>query len=167
MRVGVRLRGAGRFASKSTVNAILSKRQIAHSSLGRRIVEYIVNRQNDGGYAFAQGSDSNAQAHPPEKNQVILDVFLDRRTHEKLAEYCRKNSFDLSTGFIKATERGMRFFRAVYYKEMKQDYVLLKKLAAEYENDSRALEQLEEENQTLRQILNAHECKSKGIRIET
>ena len=102
-----------------------------------------------------------------ENNQVILDVFLDRNTHEKLVEYCRKNSFDLSTGFIRATERGMRFFRAIYYKEMKQDYLLLKKQAKEYENDNRALRQLEEENQTLRQIMNAHQCKSKGIRIET
>jgi len=60
--VGVRLREAGRFASKSTANAILNIRQIADSSLGKRIVEYIVNRQNDdGGYAFAQGLESNAQ----------------------------------------------------------------------------------------------------------
>jgi hypothetical protein len=101
------------------------------------------------------------------KDQVILDVFLDRPTHESLVEYCRRNSFDLSTGFIKATERGMRFFRAVYYKELKQDYVLLKKQAKEYENDNRALRQLEEENRRLRQILNAHQCKSRGIRIET
>jgi len=56
------LREAGRFASKSTANASLNIRQIADSSLGKRIVEYIVNRQNgDGGYAFAQGLDSNAQ----------------------------------------------------------------------------------------------------------
>jgi hypothetical protein len=62
VRVGVRLREAGRFASKSTVNAILNIRQITHSLLGRRIVEYIMNRQNDdGGYAFAQGLESNAQ----------------------------------------------------------------------------------------------------------
>jgi len=165
--MGVRLREAGRFASKNTTKVILNIRQTADWSLGRRIVEYIVNRQDDeGGYTFVQGPDSNAQVHAPETNQVILDVFLDRITHEKLVEYCRKNSFVLSTGFVKATERGMRFFRAVYYKEMKQDYVLLKKLAEEYENDSRALRQLEEENQTLRQILNAHQCKSKGIRIE-
>jgi hypothetical protein len=100
------------------------------------------------------------------KDQVILDVFLDRPTHESLVEYCRRNSFDLSTAFIKATERGMRFFRAVYYKEMKQDYLLLKKQAEEYENDNRALRELKEENQRLRQILNAHQCKSKGTRIE-
>jgi len=102
-----------------------------------------------------------------EKNQVILDVFLDRNTHESLVEYCRRNSVDLSTGFIKATERGMRFFRAVYYREMKQDYLLLKKQAIEYEDDNRILRKLMEENQTLRQILNAHQCKSEGIRIET
>jgi len=101
-----------------------------------------------------------------ERNQVILDVFLDRNTHESLVEYCRRNSVDLSMGFIKATERGMRFFRAVYYREMKQDYLLLKKQAEEYENDNRALRELMEENQTLRQILNAHQCKSKGTKIE-
>ena len=60
--MGVRLRGAGRFASESTVNASLNIRQITDSSLGKRIAEYIVNRQNDdGGYAFAQGLESNAQ----------------------------------------------------------------------------------------------------------
>jgi len=60
--VGVRLREAGRFAPESTVNASLNIRQIADLPLGRRIVEYIVNRQNDdGGYAFAQGLESNAQ----------------------------------------------------------------------------------------------------------
>jgi len=127
VRVGVRLREAGRFASKSTVSASLNKRQAT----------------------------------------VLLDVFLDRDTQEKLVEYCRKNSFDLSTGFVKATERGMRFFRAVYYKEMKQDYLLLKKLAEGYENDSRALKQLEKENQTLRQILNAHQRKARECEIET
>ena len=101
-----------------------------------------------------------------EKDQVILDVFLDRNTHESLVECCRRNSFDLSTGFIKATERGMRFFRAVYYREMKQDYLLLKKQAEEYENDNRALRELKEENQKLGQISNARQCKSKGTRIE-
>jgi len=53
---------AGRFASKSTVGASLNNRQTADSSLNKRIVAYVVNRQNDdGGYAFAQGLDSNAQ----------------------------------------------------------------------------------------------------------
>jgi hypothetical protein len=60
--VDVRLSEAGRFASKSTVSASLNNRQTADSSLGKRIVAYVVNRQNDdGGYAFAQGLDSNAQ----------------------------------------------------------------------------------------------------------
>ena len=50
------------FASKSTVSISLRKQQTTDSSLGKRIVAYVVNRQNDdGGYAFAQGLDSNAQ----------------------------------------------------------------------------------------------------------
>jgi hypothetical protein len=105
-------------------------------------------------------------AHQTEEKQVILEVFLDRNTNEKLVEYCRKNSSDLSTGFIKATERGMKFFRASYYKELKQNYVLLKRQAKEYENDNKELRQLEEENQTLRQIMNAHHGTSEGIQIE-
>lgn len=100
------------------------------------------------------------------EKQVILEVFLDRNTNEEFVEYCRKNSLDLSTGFIKATERGMRFFRTIYYKELKQNYVLLKKQAKEYENDNRELRELEEENQTLRQIINAHHRKSEEIQIE-
>lgn len=58
----VGLSETGRFSSKSTVSISLRKQQTADSSLGKRIVAYVVNRQNgDGGYAFAQGLDSNAQ----------------------------------------------------------------------------------------------------------
>jgi hypothetical protein len=72
--VGVRLREAGRFASKSAVNASLNIRQIADSSLGKRIAEYIVNRQNDdGGYAFAQGLESNA--HDTYHGLAILSLL--------------------------------------------------------------------------------------------
>jgi hypothetical protein len=78
--VGVRLREAGRFASKSTANAILNIRQIIQSSLGRRIVEYVVNRQNDaGGYAFALSPDSNALARAKGKQR---STFEKRRFNE-------------------------------------------------------------------------------------
>lgn len=89
------------------------------------------------------------------KDQVILQVFLDRKTHESLVEFCRRNSFDLSTGFVKAAERGMKFFRAVYYREMKLDYLRVKKQAEEYERDNNALRKLKEENEKFRQMLNA------------
>jgi hypothetical protein len=60
--VDVGLSEAGLFASKRTVSASLNKPQTADPSLNRRIVAYLVDRQNDdGGYAFAQGLDSNAQ----------------------------------------------------------------------------------------------------------
>jgi len=53
---------AGPFASKNTVSGSLNKRVIADSPLSKRIVAYVVSRQNDdGGYAFAQGLESNAQ----------------------------------------------------------------------------------------------------------
>ena len=93
------------------------------------------------------------------KNQVLLQVFLDRRTHDSLVEFCKKNGFDLSIGFVKAAERGMRFFRAVYYREIKQDYLLLKKQAEEYESDNKVLKQLVEENQVFRQMRDGHHCK--------
>jgi hypothetical protein len=60
--VDVGLSEAGRFSSKSITSVSLRKQQIADSPLSRRIVDYVVSRQNDdGGYAFAQGLDSNAQ----------------------------------------------------------------------------------------------------------
>jgi predicted nuclease with TOPRIM domain len=80
---------------------------------------------------------------------------LDRKTHKSLVEYCRQNKFDLATAFVKAAERGMMFFRAVYYKEVKQDYLPFKEQAEEYERDNRALRQLIEENERFQQILNA------------
>lgn len=50
------MREVGRFALG------LEKRQFADSPRVKRIVDYVVKRQNDdGGYAFAQGLDSNAQ----------------------------------------------------------------------------------------------------------
>ena len=52
----------GPFASKNTVSISLGKQQTTGSPLNKQVVAYIVNRQNDdGGYAFAQGLDSNAQ----------------------------------------------------------------------------------------------------------
>jgi len=54
--VDVRLHEVGRFALG------LEKNQFADSSRVKRIEDYVVKRQNDdGGYAFAQGLDSNAQ----------------------------------------------------------------------------------------------------------
>lgn len=93
------------------------------------------------------------------RNQVLLQVFLDRRTHDSLVEFCKKNGFDLSIGFVKAAERGMRFFRAIYYREIKQDYLLLKKQAEEYENDNKTLRKLEEENRIFRQMRDGHRCR--------
>jgi len=98
---------------------------------------------------------------PKEKDRVALDVFLDRKTHKLLLEYCKQNQFDLATGFVKATERGMRFFRAVYYKEMKQDYLLIKERAEEYERDNKLLRRLVDENERFRQILNACQLKTR------
>jgi len=50
-RVGVRLREAGRFALEEKTTLDL-----------KEIVDYVVNRQNDdGGYTFCQGAESNAQ----------------------------------------------------------------------------------------------------------
>jgi hypothetical protein len=56
MRGYVRLHEVGRFNS-------LESRQFARLSLvEKRVVDYVVNRQNeDGGYTFCQGTDSNAQ----------------------------------------------------------------------------------------------------------
>ena len=54
--MGVRLHGVGRFVLG------LEKKQFTDSSRVKRIEDYVVKRQNgDGGYAFAQGLDSNAQ----------------------------------------------------------------------------------------------------------
>ena len=70
----VGLSEAGRFASKGTASISLNKRQTVDSLLRERIVAYIVNRQNDdGGYAFAQGLDSNAQ--DTYYGLAILDVL--------------------------------------------------------------------------------------------
>jgi len=97
------------------------------------------------------GSGKNLEG----KERVVLDVFLDRKTHELFIKYCKRNRFDLATGFVKAAERGMKFFRAVYYKEMKQDYLLIKEQAEEYEKDNNLLRQLVDENKRFRQILDA------------
>jgi nuclear transport factor 2 (NTF2) superfamily protein len=105
--------------------------------------------------------------NPKGKDRVALDVFLDRKTHKLLIDYCKQNQFDLAKGFVKATERGMRFFRAVYYKEMKQDYLLIKEQAEEYERDNKLLGQLVDENERFRQILNACPTQNKEIEDES
>lgn len=100
---------------------------------------------------------------PKGKDQIVLDVFLDRKTYELLMDYCKQNRFDLATGFVKATERGMKFFRAVYYREMKQDYLQIKEQAEEYERDNKLLRQLVDENERFRQILDACSTQKKEI----
>ncbi|MEM2112157.1 MAG: hypothetical protein QXX08_09845 [Candidatus Bathyarchaeia archaeon] len=102
-----------------------------------------------------------------ERDQIILDIFLDRQTRKLLIEYCKKNKFDLATGFVKAAERGMKFFRAVYYREMKQDYLLVKEQAEEYERDNKLLRQLVDENERFRQILDACSTQNKEIEDES
>jgi hypothetical protein len=53
--VGVRLREVGRFAG-------LEDRQLTNFPWAKRVIKYVVNRQNeDGGYTFCQGTESNAQ----------------------------------------------------------------------------------------------------------
>jgi len=101
------------------------------------------------------------------KDRVVLDVFLDRQTHKLLIEYCKKNKFDLASGFVKAAERGMRFFRAVYYREMKQDYLLIKEQAGEYERDNKLLRQFVDENERFRQILDACSTQNKELENES
>jgi cell shape-determining protein MreC len=100
--------------------------------------------------------------NPEEKDQVVLDVFLDKKTYESLVEYCRQNKCALAAGFVKVAERGMRFFRAVYYKEMKQDYLLLKEQAEEYERDNKMLVQLVDENERFKRLLNVQLDQNEG-----
>lgn len=102
-----------------------------------------------------------------EKDCVILDVFLDKKTHKLLVEYCRKNKFDLATGFVKSAVRGMKFFRAIHYKETKQDYLLLKEQAEEYERDNKLLRQLVDENERFKQILNMCSAQTEGKEDES
>jgi len=60
--VGVRLREVGRFVPLNKTALDLGRAPFANSLRVKSIVDYIVNRQNDdGGYTFCQGAESNAQ----------------------------------------------------------------------------------------------------------
>ena len=96
------------------------------------------------------------------EDHIILDVYLNERTYQMLLEYCKRNSLDLATGFARAVERGMKFFRATRYNEMKRDYLRLKKQAEEYARDNKVLRNLVEGNERFRQILNTTMSDSKG-----
>jgi hypothetical protein len=89
-----------------------------------------------------------------EKENVAMEVFLDEKTPQKLLQYCRTNNFDLATGFVRVAERGMKFFRTVEYKEMKEDYFRLKKQGEVYAKDNKEMRHLIEENKRFQHILN-------------
>jgi hypothetical protein len=60
--VNIRLREVGRFTLENKPALGLGKKQFAHSLWVKDIVDYVVSRQNDdGGYTFCQGTESNAQ----------------------------------------------------------------------------------------------------------
>jgi hypothetical protein len=60
--VGVRLREAGRFVPLDKTTLDLGRARFANSLQVKSVVDYVVNRQNDdGGYTFCQGAESNAQ----------------------------------------------------------------------------------------------------------
>ena len=89
-----------------------------------------------------------------EKNMPItIDIFLDHPTYDKLRAYATWNSLDESRSLLLVLERGMANYWLQEFKNLKQNYLPMKKLFEEYKKDNNTLEAIEEQNEQLEKIL--------------
>jgi cell shape-determining protein MreC len=93
---------------------------------------------------------------------VTIDVFVDHATYDKFRAYTAENGLDESTALMQVLERGMNNYWLQEFKQLKQNYLPMKKLFEEYKRDNEALKALEKQNEQLQKIL-----KEKGRQRKT
>ena len=84
---------------------------------------------------------------------VTIDIFLDHLTYGKFRAYTAKNGLDESSALTYVLERGMTNYWLQEFKQLKQNYLPMKKLFEEYKKDNDALKAIEKQNAQLQKIL--------------
>jgi hypothetical protein len=84
---------------------------------------------------------------------VTIDIFLDHSIYDKFRAYAAKNGLDESSALVLVLKRGMATYWLQEFKQLKQNYLPMKKLFEEYKKDSEALKAIEKQNEQLQKIL--------------
>jgi len=84
------------------------------------------------------------------ETSVIINVFLDRSTYDRFRAYIAKNNLDESNTLISVLERGMTNYWLQEFKQLKQDYHLMREISEEYKKDNETLKALEQQSEQLR-----------------
>jgi hypothetical protein len=84
---------------------------------------------------------------------IIVDVFLDHSTYDKFRDYLAKNGFSESDALVNVLERGMATYWLQEFKQLKHNYLPMKKLFEDYKKDNEAFKALEKQNERLQKIL--------------
>jgi cell shape-determining protein MreC len=84
---------------------------------------------------------------------VTIDIFLDHLTYGKFRAYTAKNGLDESSALTYVLERGMTNYWLQEFKQLKQNYLPMKKLFEDYKKDNETFEALEKQNEQLQKIL--------------
>jgi len=84
---------------------------------------------------------------------VTIDVFIDHTTYDKFRVYTAKNGLDESSALVQVLERGMTDYWLQEFKQLKQNYLPMKKLFEDYKKDNEAFKALEKQNEQLQKIL--------------
>jgi hypothetical protein len=97
------------------------------------------------------------------KNNVkdeIINVFLDIHTYNKFKSFVSTNNLDEASAFVKVLERGMDNYWLEVFKQLKDDYHLMKNIYKDYNKDNEILKLLEKQNDYLKKILTEYETKN-------
>ena len=84
---------------------------------------------------------------------VVLEAFLDKSTYEQFRDYVMKNCLSESDAIVKILERGMANYWLLEFKQMKANYMRIKKLFEEFKRDNDLLKAMQTENERLKNIL--------------
>jgi cell shape-determining protein MreC len=98
---------------------------------------------------------------------VTIDTFLDHLTHGKFRAYATKNGLDESSALAQVLERGMANYWLQEFKQLKQNYLPMKKLFEEYKKDNEALRAIEKQNEQLQKRLEEKNQQQKNIHEST
>jgi hypothetical protein len=92
---------------------------------------------------------------------AVLETFLDKSTYERFRDYVIKNHLSESEAVVKILERGMANYWLFEFKQVKANYMHIKKLFEEFKKDNKLLKAIQVENEQLKNIL-----EKKDLRVE-
>ena len=92
-----------------------------------------------------------------EKNKgdtpVLIDVFLDHSTYDRFRAFAVKGGLDENGALVRVLERAMVSYWLMDFKQLKQNYLPMKKLFEEYKRDNELLNALKQKNEQLEKVL--------------